>query len=80
MPPKTNQTRAWGTRYDTLPSSPPASPEAKQDEIQLALQDPNSSPDSQETHKEDKQPHDASIFVGRSVRFLLSNCTRTHCQ
>jgi len=71
MPPKTNQARAWGTRYDTLPSSPPASPGAKRDETQLVLQGSSPSSDSQDIHKEDKedkQPHDASIFVGRLVR------------
>jgi len=79
MPPKTNQARAWGTRYDTLPSSPPASPGAKQNETQLVLQDPSPSPEGQDIYKEDKQPHDASIFVGRLVHFLLSDCARTHC-
>ncbi|KAF5352462.1 hypothetical protein D9756_006010 [Leucocoprinus leucothites] len=65
MPPKQpSQTRAWGTRYDTLPSSPPVSPEAKRDETQSALEDLSTTPNSQGKCKEDKQPHDASVFVG----------------
>ncbi|KAJ7070828.1 hypothetical protein C8F01DRAFT_1107992 [Mycena amicta] len=55
MAPKSNTARTWGTRFDTLPSSPPPSPPP----TDVA---PNS--DAQSFKKTDKTPHDASVFVG----------------
>ncbi|KAF9454072.1 hypothetical protein P691DRAFT_770793 [Macrolepiota fuliginosa MF-IS2] len=65
MPPKhPNQTRAWGTRYDTLPTSPPVSPETERDERQRTAQGTEAPLVSQTVRKDDKLPHDASVFVG----------------
>ena len=75
--------RAWGTRYDTLGSSPPLSPAASQ-AVPVALSptavklpsDPTkspritsnaSSPSTERNTLSDNTPHDASIFVGRLV-------------
>ncbi|TFK77320.1 hypothetical protein BDN72DRAFT_38095 [Pluteus cervinus] len=64
MPQKPSlQPRSWGTRFDTLPISPPVSPSATK-------VSPTSAPVeaarfySPSGKKEDKMPHDASIFVG----------------
>lgn len=59
--------RSWGTRFDTLPTSPPVSPPLCDPAVgpqSSALDDP-SDPKLTEK-KEDKMPHDASVFVGRS--------------
>lgn len=67
MPPKQpNQTRAWGTRYDTLPMSPPVSPETQKAKNRMVAQDDDCepSPDGRSKRKDDRLPHDASIFVG----------------
>ncbi|KAF7311102.1 RNA binding protein [Mycena chlorophos] len=60
MPPKTNA-RAWGTRFDTLPSSPPPTPPPAVKPIAVAATD-----DAPAFKKVDKAvtPHDASVFVG----------------
>lgn len=61
MPQKSSiQSRSWGTRFDTLPISPlmPTKPHSPQDPTRLY---------AQHGRKDDKMPHDASIFVGRSV-------------
>ncbi|KAK7064043.1 RNA binding protein [Favolaschia claudopus] len=64
MPPKT-ASRTWGTRFDTLPSSPPPSPHPRE----VALETDNVSATDNNTdafnHKKvEKMPHDASVFVG----------------
>ncbi|KAH9944263.1 uncharacterized protein BXZ73DRAFT_96756 [Epithele typhae] len=74
LPPKD---RAWGTRYDTLESSPPASPAAQRlttdlnpATIQLARDTSRSpadhlnTPTVDRTGWQDGTLHDASIFVG----------------
>jgi hypothetical protein len=66
MPPK--PARTWGTRFDTLPSSPPPSPQTR--EIALAegvnsTTTITSNPDASNIKKVEKMPHDASVFVGR---------------
>ena len=77
MPPKgIVKDRAWGTRYDTLGSSPPASPPLLRVSTEHlntsiaspphgALKQPPSTPDK--TGAQDGTPHDSSIFVGRYV-------------
>lgn len=68
MPPnQPNPTRAWGSRYDSLPTSPPVSPETQGGGEQQASQGVNTSPDDQAKRKDTKLPHDASVFVGRFV-------------
>lgn len=75
MPPKQpNPTRAWGTRYDTLPTSPPVSPEIDRYREQQAFQDINASPEGSTERSETKLPHDASVFVGRSVSLPALFC------
>ncbi|KAF5385322.1 hypothetical protein D9615_001326 [Tricholomella constricta] len=69
MPPKPSlRMRTWGTRFDTLPTSPSISPPARE-----AAADEATSPDMPEQtpatepvlkRKEEKMPHDASVFVG----------------
>ncbi|KAJ6575338.1 hypothetical protein B0H19DRAFT_1254903 [Mycena capillaripes] len=64
MPPK--PARTWGTRFDTLPSSPPPSPQTRE----VALDDVNANStaannlDASNAKKVEKMPHDASVFVG----------------
>ncbi|KAJ7170094.1 hypothetical protein C8R46DRAFT_223301 [Mycena filopes] len=58
--------RTWGTRFDTLPSSPPPSPPPR--EASLA-EDANATDtannlDASNVKKVEKMPHDASVFVG----------------
>jgi hypothetical protein len=65
MPPK-HASRTWGTRFDTLPSSPPPSPRSRE----VALEGINATgtatnDDASNVKKIDKMPHDASVFVGR---------------
>lgn len=70
MPQKTSvHPRTWGTRFDTLPSSPPSSPPATEAD---PLQDADAiktteagNLDALPKNKEEKMPHDASVFVGR---------------
>ena len=53
--------RTWGTRFDTLPTSPPLSPPAAEAAVTSDL-----APSDASSQKiEDKMPHDASVFVGR---------------
>ncbi|KAF8215991.1 hypothetical protein K438DRAFT_1954676 [Mycena galopus ATCC 62051] len=64
MPPKP-ASRTWGTRFDTLPSSPPPSPQTRD----LALENVDATStatnnDASNVKKVDKMPHDASVFVG----------------
>lgn len=85
MPPKhAHKPRAWGTRYDTLLSSPPTSPPHS------TAQGATSAPHSPITHykadshnpasaatitnvpKAEKPRNDSSIFVGRYVSFCES--------
>ncbi|KAJ7631151.1 hypothetical protein FB45DRAFT_917647 [Roridomyces roridus] len=54
--------RTWGTRFDTLPSSPPPSPPPR--EADLAQDVSATSPEESNIIKKDKMPHDASVFVG----------------
>ncbi|KAG5654699.1 hypothetical protein H0H81_007455 [Sphagnurus paluster] len=68
MPPKPSlRMRTWGTRFDTLPTSPPVSPPAAEAAID-ELGDPDASEMTSTTEplkrKEEKMPHDASVFVG----------------
>lgn len=71
MPQKTSPRtpRTWGTRFDPLPSSPPSSPTP--DEAAVAL-DAVTVPETPTKGKEDKMPHDASVFVGRSVVLYIT--------
>jgi hypothetical protein len=61
--------RTWGTRFDTLPTSPPVSPPVAEPAVasdlaqSSALEDTSDGKLSQK--KEEKMPHDASVFVGR---------------
>ncbi|GLB35936.1 putative RNA recognition motif containing protein [Lyophyllum shimeji] len=68
MPPKPFiRMRTWGTRFDTLPTSPPVSPPARAAAAdQLAHPDApgQAAADSAFKRKEEKMPHDASVFVG----------------
>ena len=52
----------WGPRTHSVPSSPQLTPT-------LAMPSNDVSEASFSTHKDDKLPHDASVFVGRSVFF-----------
>lgn len=68
MPQKpSSHSRTWGTRFDTLPTSPPVSPEALEATAQdVAVRDaPDFPSDITLRKKEEKMPHDASVFVGR---------------
>lgn len=56
--------RTWGTRFDTLPTSPPVSPSAHQAIASEETAPPQTEPVLFEK-KEEKMPHDASVFVGR---------------
>ncbi|KAJ7225256.1 hypothetical protein GGX14DRAFT_637859 [Mycena pura] len=64
MPPKPS-VRTWGTRFDTLPSSPPPSspqnPEAALVEDNTTF---NNNLNASNAKKVEKTPHDASVFVG----------------
>lgn len=60
--------RTWGTRFDTLPSSPPLSPASREPSN---LNSPPSKPSelpsshpSPQKFKDERMPHDASVFVG----------------
>ncbi len=62
--------RSWGTRFDSLPpSSPPASPSLRNGPLRDAQHsdDENASLDASDKRKDEKMPHDASVFVGRLV-------------
>ncbi|KAF7307104.1 RNA binding protein [Mycena indigotica] len=62
MPQKTTNARAWGTRFDTLPSSPPSSPPPPNAEVIGGTPSADAS-----TYKKTEKavtPHDASVFVG----------------
>lgn len=62
MPPQHVPTRSWGTRFDTLPSSPPPlSPPVQESASAVSF---GSVSDSSSKRKDDKLPHDASVFVG----------------
>jgi hypothetical protein len=69
MPQKSSQkARTWGTRFDPLPSSPPASPlpdESVVGDKFVAATVADNSPEMPYRRREDKIPHDASVFVGR---------------
>ncbi|KAF8922105.1 hypothetical protein CPB85DRAFT_1427438 [Mucidula mucida] len=59
--------RSWGTRFDSLPpSSPPASPSLRNGPLRDAQHsdDENASLDASDKRKDEKMPHDASVFVG----------------
>jgi hypothetical protein len=63
MPSKSaHLTRTWGTRFDSLPSSPPPTSNDG-DSRELSVSD--LPPVARISSKDDKPPHDASIFVGR---------------
>ncbi|KAJ6504401.1 hypothetical protein DFH09DRAFT_292099 [Mycena vulgaris] len=65
--PQKSTARTWGTRFDTLPSSPPPSPQTREAAL---VEDPNATSatgnnlDASDVKKVDKMPHDASVFVG----------------
>ncbi|KAG7098997.1 hypothetical protein E1B28_000883 [Marasmius oreades] len=67
MPSQLPRPRQWGTRFDSLPSSPPPSPKS---EGALVQDYPDSDartvePDASFVNrKHEKMPHDASVFVG----------------
>ncbi|EPQ60378.1 hypothetical protein GLOTRDRAFT_124137 [Gloeophyllum trabeum ATCC 11539] len=54
--------RAWGTRFDSLESSPPSSPSSQ--DVAALDADPKGQPADSPRTKEDRMPHDASVFVG----------------
>jgi hypothetical protein len=59
--------RTWGTRFDPLPSSPPASPPPHKSAVDSTSVSAIMSAESPEVpfkRKDDKVSHDASIFVG----------------
>ncbi|CAK5280300.1 unnamed protein product [Mycena citricolor] len=61
--------RSWGTRFDTLPSSEPASPQSPglsldQSHAQVVNQHVNNAFDASGHTTQEKLPHDASVFVG----------------
>ncbi|KAG6817739.1 hypothetical protein H0H87_004530 [Tephrocybe sp. NHM501043] len=67
MPPKPLRMRTWGTRFDTLPTSPPVSPPTPETTNPDAVS--VNAPEAPATEpvlkgKEEKMPHDASVFVG----------------
>ncbi|KAG6877870.1 hypothetical protein C0993_002871 [Termitomyces sp. T159_Od127] len=63
MPSKpTLRMRTWGTRFDTLPTSPPLSPPAAEPAATDAPEPPATDPVPKK--KDEKMPHDASVFVG----------------
>lgn len=57
-------TRTWGSRYDTLPTSPSTSLEEMQGDRQPPSREVNASVDPHVQDDDNKQPN-ASIFVGR---------------
>ncbi|KAJ7492410.1 hypothetical protein FB451DRAFT_531569 [Mycena latifolia] len=65
--PQKSAARTWGTRFDTLPSSPPPSPQTREAAL---VEDANTTSttdnnlDASNVKKIDKMPHDASVFVG----------------
>ncbi|KAF7339286.1 RNA binding protein [Mycena sanguinolenta] len=63
MPPKT-ASRTWGTRFDTLPSSPPPSPQTRDTALEGDATSTATKDDASNVKKVDKMPHDASVFVG----------------
>lgn len=73
--------RAWGTRYDTLGSSPVSSPSQRRSGTPPAAYSPTpttvaESPSrglsSPKGDNMDPTPHDASIFIGRFVQAALA--------
>ncbi|KAG6862152.1 hypothetical protein C0995_004234 [Termitomyces sp. Mi166 len=58
--------RTWGTRFDTLPTSPPLSPPAREpapaDSGSADAHEPPATDPPK--RKDEKMPHDASVFVG----------------
>ncbi|KAG5644609.1 hypothetical protein DXG03_008087 [Asterophora parasitica] len=71
MPPKPSlRMRSWGTRFDTLPTSPPVSPpvrEAAAADAAPLHEMPEITPATDPPilkRREEKMPHDASVFVG----------------
>lgn len=74
MPPKVS--RLWGTRFDSFNSSDPSPPPSAHLETTETLASPNPPPVQQNRNnnsdtRDQKMPHDASIFVGRCY-FLSS--------
>ncbi|KAG6879860.1 hypothetical protein C0992_010529 [Termitomyces sp. T32_za158] len=55
--------RTWGTRFDTLPTSPPLSPSAPDPAVAADASGPPAT-DPTPKRKDEKMPHDASVFVG----------------
>ncbi|KAL0580804.1 hypothetical protein V5O48_001180 [Marasmius crinis-equi] len=61
--------RQWGTRFDSLPSSPPPSPPESedslgQDSVVDVRDDELDASIIERKHEHEKMPHDASVFVG----------------
>ncbi|PBL00508.1 hypothetical protein ARMGADRAFT_382575 [Armillaria gallica] len=68
MPAKSSTaSRAWGTRFDSLPpTSPPLSPSSFEHSLRdVGTANSGQAPfDASNKQKEEKMPHDASVFVG----------------
>ncbi|PBK76730.1 hypothetical protein ARMSODRAFT_1011957 [Armillaria solidipes] len=68
MPAKSSTaSRAWGTRFDSLPpTSPPLSPSSFEHSLRdVGTANNGQAPfDASNKQKEEKMPHDASVFVG----------------
>ncbi|KAF7347648.1 RNA binding protein [Mycena venus] len=63
MPPKP-ASRTWGTRFDTLPSSPPPSPQTREVPLEGDAVSTATNNNASSVKKVEKMPHDASVFVG----------------
>jgi hypothetical protein len=63
------QSRTWGTRFDSFISSDASPPRSPQVEHKKATNVPDITtgcvPDETPKPKDQRMPHDASIFVGR---------------
>ncbi|KAJ7109996.1 hypothetical protein C8R44DRAFT_884008 [Mycena epipterygia] len=62
--PQKSPVRTWGTRFDTLPSSPPPSPQTHETVLGEDASATGNSLDASNVKKVEKLPHDASVFVG----------------
>ncbi|KDQ63315.1 hypothetical protein JAAARDRAFT_374278 [Jaapia argillacea MUCL 33604] len=88
--PSTTKPRSWGTRFDSLGPSPPASPPTQEVAGDHQASTPpvlQGQPTTPETKRGDERmPHDASIFVGslpvnvdqHELRSMLSNHLSKH--
>lgn len=82
MPPRAFQRpRTWGTRFDSLTSaSPPLTPPKHPISHHPSTPSfghslpPGNAPSPDVRKRDDKMPHDASVFVGRSVHLASLSC------